>query len=183
MYNVTQEQIDSLRTLLNNNNIIITEEYTDNQLAGMIQQAVTLIGEDYITGRVEVDYDYNFTGNLYSTAEYPVEPEGVTVTLDDQDITTSVKSVTREGVIQFTGEQNGVLRVEYTVGLTSDVSEGFVNLATLYLIRGNTSMGDVASINEGDVSVSYNTSTSTRNSLDSVISEIHNQFGARVRMI
>lgn len=182
MYNVDEEMIENLREMLTSRGIN-AEEYTEAQLSSMIQQAVTLIGEEYVSSRTEVDYDYTFTGDIYLTAEYPITPEAVTVTLDDVDITDSIKSITKEGVIHFNEDHDGVLRVEYNVGLTSDVVQDSILLAAMYLLGDSAHMGNISSINEGDVSISYDRTNNTANSLDGVINNVHKQFGARVKMI
>ena len=182
MYNVTQEQLTSLREHLNNNGISDTD-YTDSQLTSMIQNAVTLIGEEYVTSRCEIDYDYSFNGDMYLTAEYPITPDNLRATCDDVDVTGRIRSVTREGVIHFKSDLTGILKVEYQVGLGDDLSSEYVLMAAVYLTKANSNLGGIASINEGDVSVSYDTTNNARNSLDGIIMEIHNQFGARVRMI
>lgn len=182
MYNVTLEDLTSLREQLQANGIS-SEEYTNAQLTQMIHNAVTLIGEEYVTSRCEIDYDYAFHGDMYLTAEYPITPTRIQVSLDDEDITDKIESITREGAIHFKEDLGGVLKVEYEVGLTSDIAREYVLLASMYLTKSNNNMGSISSINEGDVSVSYDTTNNARNSLDGIINEIHGQFGARVRMI
>lgn len=182
MYNTTSEMIDTLRTMLETMGIQ-ADEYTDTQLASIIQQACTLIGEEYTTPRSEVDYDYDFKGDLYLTAEYPILATGLEVYVDERDITSSIKSITNEGVIHLHEEHEGVLRVTYTVGLASDVVQEYILLAAMYLTADNSHKGNIGSIQEGDVTVSYNTAGNTYNSLDSVIRGIHGLFGARVKLI
>lgn len=182
MYNVDEEMIQSLREMLTSRGIK-EEEYTDAQLTSMIQQAVTIIGEEYVSSRNEIDYDYTFNGDIYLTAEYPITPGQVTAAIDDVDITSDIKSITREGVIQFKKDHDGVLRVEYNVGLTSDIVQESILLAAMYITADSDHAGNISSINEGDVSISYDRSTNTSNSLDGIVKDIHNQFGARVKMI
>jgi hypothetical protein len=182
MYNTTSEMIETLRTMLETIGIQ-ADEYTDTQLAGMIQNAATLIGEEYTTPRSEVDYDYDFHGDLYLTAEYPILARDLQIQLDERDITESIQSITNEGVIHFKEKQDGVLRVTYNVGLAGDVVQEYILLAAMYLAADNSHKGNISSITEGDVSISYNTTSNTYNSLDSVIRGIHEMFGARVKMI
>lgn len=181
MYNITPEMIDKLRALLEAKGIPASED--DNQLALLISQAATLIGDEYINSRDEVDYDYAYIGELYTTAEYPILTDGVEVYLDDKNITSSVLSITSEGVIHFKQSYEGILKVEYTVGLSDETVEDYLLLASMYLCAEDTNKGSVASINEGDVSIGYDRTGSTSNSLDNVIRDIHKQFGARVKLI
>lgn len=181
MYNITPEMIDKLRALLEAKGIPASED--DNQLALLISQAATLIGDEYINPRDEVDYDYPYIGELYTTAEYPILTDGVEVYLDDKNITSSILSITSEGVIHFKQPYAGILKVEYTVGLSDETVEDYLLLASMYLCAEDTNKGSVASINEGDVSIGYDRTGSTSNSLDNVIRDIHKQFGARVKLI
>ena len=181
MYNITPEMIEKLRALLEAKGIPASED--DNQLALLISQATTLIGDEYIHPRSEVDYDYDFKGDLYITAEYPILTEEVEVYLDDKNITSSILSITCEGVIHFKQDYEGILKTNYTVGLSDEKIEDYLLLATMYLCADDNNMGNVSSITEGDVSIGYDRTGNTGNSLDSIISEVHKQFGARVKLI
>ena len=54
MYNITPEMIEKLRALLEAKGIPASED--DNQLALLISQATTLIGDEYINGTPYSDY-------------------------------------------------------------------------------------------------------------------------------
>jgi len=181
VYNVTNEDISSLRSLLASNGMN-PDNYTSEQLTGMIQQAVTLIGDEYVQGYNEVDYDYDYHGSIYLTALYPIITDDVTVTLDDVDVTNKIQSITNDGVIKFSEDLHGLLKITYTNGVDTNVIKQYVLLASMNLLKSTTG-GIISSINEGDVSISYDTSSITATSLDGIITTVHNMFGARVSMI
>lgn len=184
MYNVTNEEITQLRSLLQANGLDDTT-LTDEQLCQLIQQSVTLIGEDYVTGSTEVEYDYDFNGDMYMTMSYPIIADEVTVKLDGLDIPVEdILHITSEGVIRFRRELEGLLEVHYRNGLPGSTMTEYLLLATLHLIRGGVNgTGNISSITEGDVNVSYDNTTNSSNSLNGVITAIHGLYGARVRMI
>jgi hypothetical protein len=184
VYSVNNEEITQLRTLLQNGGIDDTT-YTDEQLGQLIQQAVTLIGEDYVTGTSEVEYDYQFNGDMYMTMTYPVIPDEVMVKLDGVALPEEdILHITSEGVIKFKRKLSGLLEVSYINGLSVDVMSGYLLLATSQLLKSNpVTGGSIGSITEGDVSVSYDNTGNTMNTLDSVITTIHSMFGARVKKI
>ena len=154
-------------------------------LCQLIQQSVTLIGEDYVTGTCETEYDYNFNGDMYMTMSYPVVTSEVLVKLDDVEVPAGdILHVTSEGVIRFKRDLQGLLEVRYRNGVNDSTMTDFLLLATLHLIRGGSSgTGNISSITEGDVNVSYDNTTNSNNSLNGVITTVHGLYGARVRMI
>jgi hypothetical protein len=102
------------------------------------------------------------------------------VALPEEDIL----HITSEGVIKFKRKLSGLLEVSYINGLSVDVMSGYLLLATSQLLKSNpVTGGSIGSITEGDVSVSYDNTGNTMNTLDSVITTIHSMFGARVKMI
>ena len=184
MYNITSEDLTSLRTLLQSNGIDDTM-YADSQLCQLIQQSVTLIGEDYVSGSCETEYDYTFEGDMYMTMSYPVVTDEVTVKLDGVHVPSEdILHITSEGVIRFNRDLEGLLEVKYRNGVNDSTMKEFLMLATLHLIRGGSSgTGNISSIQEGDVNVSYDNTTNSNNSLNGVIQTVHDLYGARVRMI
>ena len=184
MYNVTSEDLTRLRTLLQSNGIDDTS-YDDSQLCQLIQQSVTLIGEDYVTGSCETEYDYTFNGDMYMTMSYPVVTDEVQVKLDDVDVPSEdILHITSEGVIRFKRDLEGLLEVRYRNGVNDSTMTDFLLLATLHLVKGGASgTGNISSITEGDVNVSYDNTTNSNNSLNGVITTVHGLYGARVRMI
>ena len=182
MYNITNELLEQLKASLHLNNIPI-DKYSDDELMAVLSQAVTLIGASYVEGEVTSEYMPDFEGDTYITISYPILTDEVVCTVDGVVREDIVKSVSSTGIIRFQSDLSGDLEVTYTQGLPMDTINQYLVLVAVQILGKLNGTGTVSNINEGDVSVGYDTSGTTRGSLDSLIMDVHNLFGARVRML
>ena len=184
MYTITQEMIDQLKTSFTLNHIP-TDKYTDDELGTILQQSVTLIGGAYVEGETITEYDPEFSGDTYITISYPIlnDPEELNVTIDGNTTSDLVRSVQSNGVIHFNRPVEGQLEVTYTQALAEDVIQQYITLVALQLLGRAENGGNLSSINEGDVSISYDTTGNSTGTLDGLIAEVHGMFGARVKLL
>lgn len=166
-----------LRQLLTANGITTT--YTDQELDAFLLEAKLLIGEDWVFPHQYKDYVHKWDGDTYVLDYYPVLT-GETVTVKVNDVTREdiIDKVTSEGIVYFKHSINGSLEITYTVGLPDeDVVEYLlpITVAVVEDILGR----NVASVTEGDVSVSYS-STSTKSQTESLIGALREKYCARL---
>jgi hypothetical protein len=64
----------------------------------------------------------------------------------------------------------------------ADIIEQYIVLVAVQLLKAGAGK-NLASINEGDVSISYNTAGADAASLDRLVSDLHGMYGARVQLL
>lgn len=95
------------------------------------------------------------------------------------------------GIITFKDYLHGPVTVKYLSGFSEDLINGFINPLIADMVADTLSkdkslglVDGVSSIKEGDVSVSYDTSNSRTNRINSRIEDIKNRFSsARIRWL
>jgi hypothetical protein len=175
------EIVDELRELLVLYDIA-DSEYTDEQLEMMISQARACIGTEYTEASDHEDYVRDFCGDYYLTDYYPVDVDSVRVTIDDEIV--FPEKITSEGIIYFTNQQRGKLSCTYVQDFSSyDIKEVILPL-TMYMIRDKNG-GNMRSINEGDISITYDNDSqlSTSNMISQLVQKLQNKYKARVRLL
>ena len=156
--------------------------YTDEQLSLMISQATAFIGDEYVTPQEKEDYVRHFEGMTYMTDFYPVNVESVVVTVDDEEVTPH--KITEEGLVYFENQVQGELLCTYLQAVDESIVEQAVNGVIMYSIRDSTG-GNMKSINEGDISITYDTDNgmSTSSQISHLVDSLRQKFKARVRLI
>ena len=158
---------------------IDTTKYTETMLSSLILEAKSLINTSYVYDSQESDYVDSFYGNKYLTDNYPLK-EVTSLLVNGEEVTP--RKVTHNGIIYFEGYISGTLEVEYVVGLDNSDFENTVLPICLYIAKDNEGK-NVASISEGDVSISYHTNGNSATMIDTLITNIRNKYGARVRLL
>ncbi len=159
-------------------------EYKTVELQGLINAN--------IEEKQESQTVYKFRDDRISLAAYPVQ--GIeSITLDNKELSDDDWVLDHSlGLVYFTRKLYGLLTVNYISCLDDDVIKtAIVPLLTdmiLYDIlnkKNNPNTGIVSNVKEGDVSVSYDTSTTLGNRIWSRIEELRARYSrtARVRLI
>lgn len=181
MYNVSEDMIHDLESQLKVNGLN-SDDYTEEDLTVMLNNAVSVIGSQYVEGTLEHEKITLSEEDSITTLCYPVVVESVVLTLDNQDVSDKVDYITNEGIITFKKPLSGELRVEYLNCADGDVLEQYIVLVALHLLKAGAGK-NLASITEGDVSISYNTAGADAASLDRLVSDLHGMYGARVQLL
>lgn len=158
-------------------------QYTDAQLQIFIDNAKSVIGEDYVNSTEHEDYVEKISCRKYMTNYYPVVVDSVVVIVDGEQVT--AKKITTDGIIYFDEQVNGEFTCTYLQGIdTTLVDEAIVNIS-LYMIQEQSGNGAISSINEGDISVSYDTNSiaTSSNRISQMLNDIRGKYKARVRLI
>lgn len=182
MYNVSEDMIHDLESQLKVNGLN-SDDYTEEDLTVMLNNAVSVIGSQYVDGTLEREKITLSEEDSITTLCYPVVVDSVILTLEnDPDIMDKVDYITSEGIITFKKPLSGELRVEYLNCADADIIEQYIVLVALHLLKAGAGK-NLASINEGDVSISYNTAGADAASLDRLVSDLHGMYGARVQLL
>ena len=168
--------INSLKQLLQANGID-SAKYDNNTLQTLISQAKTLINIPELKTATHEEYSDNFHGKTYVTRYTPIDTNNVHITQGETVITP--RKVTTAGVIYFETTITGELEITYNTGIPDSEVDDCLNLIVLYMIQDNESItkngGMVNSINEGDVSVSYNNNVYS-DRITSFITDLKNKY-------
>ena len=152
----------------------LNNDYSDETLESFILESKLLVGEGFMFDSVEEDYVPDFYDDVYMTDMYPVKD--VTIYLGDEQVTP--KRVGSEGIIYLPKRVHGDLTVHYTVGLPDDDVTTYLLPICLQLIKQKEGQ-NLASISEGDVSISYDTG----NSSQALVNQLKNKYTGRVVFI
>lgn len=171
--------VDDLRSMLIAHGIEASS-YTDGMLDSFILEAKLLVNEPFMFDTVHEDYDPDFSGDVFMTSDYPVLPEGLTVTVGGEVINPT--HISSEGLIYFEKAYKGVLNCTYTVGLTSDDIQSYLLPMVVSMVQEKEGM-NVASINEGDVSISYDNTTGLNTQVTQLIQSLKNKYSGRAVFI
>lgn len=159
-------------------------QYTDEQLQAIIENARSVLG-DCVEERTHEDYVRHFSNDVYTTNYYPILTDDVEVTCDDKAV--QVDKITKEGVIYFTNNERGSLRVVYVQAIDTSIVDNTVSQLVVYMIQQKNGINDagLSSINEGDISISYDTNSSLRSDalVQKLIDDLRNSYKARVRLL
>ena len=182
MYTVTPEMITNLKARFSVNGLP-SEKWTDEELTALLTQSAAVIGTQYVQGELNTEYMYDYNGEVYTTICYPVRTDDITAHLDGEDITEHIEHATTEGIITFEGVYTGKLCISYNNQADTETIDDYICLVAIEMLKNSSSGGNIASIQEGDVTVSYDTNSTTRASLDTIANELRCMYGARVRLL
>ena len=170
--------VTQLEQLLKAHNIT---NYTTDQLETYIKQAM-MLAEINSIAPTEKEYKRHYHDEVFLTSYYPItNPEQMVIQINGEDITPDFVLDT-EGIIYFDKMYTGTLYVEYEHGiLEEDITNLLVPLAFNLFVDSNG--GNLASITEGDISVSYKTDGTSLQSNDDLISRLRGKYEARVKFI
>ncbi len=157
--------------------------YTTTQIQAFYNEALKLVNIPLLTPTSETDYQHEFQGDTYLTKFCPLLNGTVNLTIDNKKVT-PVYVETNSGIIHLPREYSGTLRCTYTCGVPSE--EVLADLTPIILSLILTGEGkSVASISEGDVSVSYNggLGSGDTTSLDALVKNVRNKYDCMVRVI
>lgn len=170
--------VTQLAQLLTAHNIT---NYTTDQLETYIKQAM-MLAEINSIAPTEKEYKRHYHDEVFLTSYYPItNPEQMVIQINGEDITPDFVLDT-EGIIYFDKMYTGTLYVEYEHGiLEEDITNLLVPLAFNLFVDSNG--GNLASITEGDISVSYKTDGTSLQSNDDLISRLRGKYEARVKFI
>lgn len=158
----------------------VTTTYTDQQLAQLVSEAKSLVNSPITGTSQETDYVPDFTGNTYLTDYYPVIRGSVTLLVNGENVTP--RRVTPDGRIYLPNGMIGELECTYTTGLDTTTLNSYLVPIVVGMITGNENQ-NLASISEGDVSISYRSEGSTSADLDQLVANLRGLYGARVRLL
>lgn len=156
--------------------------YTDEQLQLLISQATAYIGEDFVNPTTHEDYLRHYEGTRYMTDYYPVDVSSCVVLVDGEEVTPH--KITEEGIIYFENHIQGELLCTYVQAIDETAIEQALFGVIGYMIADTTG-GNMKSINEGDISITYDTDNnlSTSSQISHLIESLRNKYKARVRLI
>lgn len=171
--------ISEIQTILSANNTECTEE----QITAFIEKAKALINLPILTPQRYTDYQKEFEGDEYITKHYPLIEYTLTIKVNDNIITPDYVDY-NTGIIYLDRTYNGTLTAIYTVGISEDEVEADLIPIVVTLIQQDTGQ-NLASITEGDVSISYKTSNNgvDETSLDSLISKFRSKYDTLIRWV
>lgn len=170
--------VEDIQELLPSN-ITVTTAYIN----AMIDNIMKIIGDCTQPQEYE-DYTPYFTGEVIICKSYPLlEDEDITVVIDDNTITPSHIDY-QNGIIYLSQPYtDSTLECSYTVGYDEDTVNADLVPIVVQAIKDSNG-GNLASINEGDVSISYNTAGGTSLQVDQLIAGFKAKYaGAVVRAI
>ena len=182
MYDITQEMIDDLKARLSINGLP-TDKWTDEELTALLTQSAAVIGTQYVQGELNNEYTYDFNSEIYTTICYPVKTDDIHVQLNNEDITEHIEHVTSDGILTFDKQYTGKLCVSYNNQADNEIINDYICLVAIEMLKNNSSLGNISSITEGDLSITYDSNSTTRASLDNIANELRNMYGARVRLL
>ena len=171
---------ENLRELLKVHGV--TTEYTDSQLDMFIMEAKILIDAPFVNNSQYEDYIPDFSNDVYCTNEYPLITGSVEISINDKPV--NPVHITEDGIIYLDHVYDGTLKCNYVTGLSdADITTDLLPVVAC-LIEEKAGM-NIASVSEGEVSISYNNGTGyTSNTLDALIQQVRDKYsGARVRLI
>lgn len=172
---------ETIRNMLISNGIATT--YSDAELDSFILEAKLLVDAPFVNDAVYEDYVDRFSSDKYMIRHYPLkESDDFNVLIDDKDITNNVRKITSNGIIYFDKKYTGSLTVSYVCGLNTTAINDYLIPIIVYLIKDKEGK-NISSISEGDVSVSYNNSSNTSLTLDSLVNRLRKKYGARLRLL
>ena len=154
---------------------------TDDVINAWTKQAEMLAGVS-LEPKTSEEYTANFRGKVYLTDFYPLlSVENLELWIDGELVTPKhVQAST--GIIYLEKEYKGILECNYTYGFDeTSISQLFIPLV-LALMK-DADGGNLASISEGDVSISYDRNGNTSTTIDSLILNIQSKFGVRARFL
>ena len=161
----------------------ITTEYSNDELDSFILEAKLLLDAPFVYDTLHEDYVDDFEGNKYMLRYYPFkESNEFSVSLNDEDITSHVKKIMKSGLLFFDKSFHGSLNVTYSVGLDVDDINTYIVPIVLYIIRDKEGK-NISSINEGDISISYDNTSNSSLTTDALIKRLKNKYGTRLRLI
>lgn len=130
----------------------------------------------------------NFKGSLYEVDYYPVS-EVTSFNVGSVELTSDDYVLDEErGILYLHSHMSGLLVIEYVACLSDDVITNKVNPLLFdmvkYRLTSNFSGdGVISSIKEMDTSVSYDTSTSLGNLIQSRINDLRSCYSIRIKVI
>jgi len=173
--------VETLRKLIEAEGIS-TEDITDETLQTYIDKATSLA--DIPSGSKE-DYVRRFKGDTYVTDFYPLLPlsdeDKVILTIDDEVVVPDHVSLD-EGIIYLDKPVRGKLSCTYEYGLSEEDVTKYILPIACSLYKDNKG-GNVSSITEGDITISYDRTGTISAGTDSLIAELRNKYNARVKFI
>ncbi len=171
--------VADVQELLSNTGITVTSDYINAMLSNIMR----IIG-DCTEPQAYEDYTPYFTGEVIICKSYPIlDTEDITVVIDDVAVTP--KHVDYQNGIIYLNQSytDSTLECSYTVGYTATEIQADLVPILVQAIKDNNG-GNLASINEGDVSVSYNTTGTLSLQLDNLIAGFKAKYaGCVVRAI
>lgn len=170
---------DTLRNMLQNHGV--TTQFTDEQLDLFIMEAKLLIDAPYVNNSQFEEYIKEFNGDIYCTNEYPIIEESVEIIINNQAIIPD--HITNDGIIYLPETYDGTLKCNYMVGLNQEDIQYYLLPIVACIIEEKEGL-NISSVNEGDVSITYNNGTGyTSQTLDALIQNLKDKYSARVRLI
>lgn len=160
----------------------MTEETTTNetQLRQSLKQRLEAELGIPLTPKTKTQIEINFQDNVILTDFYPIN--SITELKIGNRTVTSYTLHEEEGTIYLEENYNGKLYLKYTYCLPE--AEYFPILDLMEAEEQDTSFSkNASSINENNVTVSYDTSNNRANLIQSMITDLKNRYNCTVRMI
>ena len=163
------------------------EENLEQLLASYIQKLIGMTGAPILPESV-TEMVYDFSGKMFQFKKYPVSKvDCVCVNGNPVD---SEKFVLDGdlGVLYFTRTFTGLLKLKYTVELSEGVIDSLVNplLVDMFahdINKGFTFDGEYSTVKEGDVSISYDTSSGLYSSMQDRINQLKFMYSYRAKLL
>lgn len=181
--------IIELKNYLKMNNI--TLDLTDEELINLcevkLNQLEGLIGIN-INPKVNTIYINNFSSDVIFLDYYPVLSIQKLIINDKNLNLDDYMLIPKEGIIYFNHIFNGKIELEYLVGFTQQEFNSTIK-ALLYDIilytfqKADNQFGEISSITEGNVSISYNSNTSLYTQINNKINSLKNRYHCRCVML
>lgn len=181
--------IIELKNYLKMNNI--TLDLTDEELINLcevkLNQLEGLIGIN-INPKVNTIYINNFSSDVIFLDYYPVISIQK-LTIDDKELDSNdYNIVLKEGIIYFNHIFKGKIELEYLAGFTqqefnSNIQSLLYDIILYTFQKADNQFGEISSITEGNVSISYNSNTSLYTQINNKINSLKNKYHCRCVML
>ncbi len=158
---------------------------SNEQITATISQAKHLVGMEYFLPTSRNEFVPDFDDNVYITDFYPVIADSLVLKLNNVSVTPRHINYD-EGIIYLDTDHIGTLEADYQYGYSDDeLNSGLLPLV-VELFKHNNNY-NLASMTEGDVSVSYAVNSNTNgagvNTIDTLVNNIREMYDARVKLL
>lgn len=181
--------VDELKTELDNQGVDYSayEEQLEQLLKSTITKLQGLTGLS-INPIIREFLIYDYEGKMLQFDFYPVQC--VNQLCINEKIVDDDKYVLDEGlgVLYFKTLMNGVLKCKYTTYVPDEIITSIINPLLVDMLshdinKGFNWEGEYSTVKEGDVSVSYDTSTGLYNSIQDRINNLKFMYSGRAKLL
>lgn len=163
------------------------EENLEQLLTSYIQKLIGLTGAPILSKTIE-EMEYDYSGKTFQFKVYPIS-EVKCVCLNGNPVDEELYVLDGNiGVLYFTRSFTGLLKLTYTVELSEQVIDTLVNPLLVDMLGHDISKGfnwdgEYSTVKEGDVSISFDTSTGSYAGIQNRINELKYMYSYRAKLL